>query len=53
MEKKIEEWFERHFKHHVIIHNTEVWNVCHAAKEDLKKILIPGTEETIEKKGDK
>lgn len=40
LDEKIERWFADHFPNSVVSRSgSEVWNLVHAAKEDLKKRL--------------
>jgi hypothetical protein len=41
LETKIEVWFVKHFHGSKIAGDTDSYNIAHAAKEDLKKILAP------------
>lgn len=38
-EEKIEAWFVKHFTGNRISADTDTYNICHAAKEDLKTLL--------------
>ena len=41
MDKQIEEWFAKHFQGLGPKLDSELYNLIHAAKEDLKRILAP------------
>lgn len=41
----IEAWFVRHFHGNKISGDTDSYNICHAAKEDLKKRIAAGDEQ--------
>jgi hypothetical protein len=36
----IERWWENHFPGSAVARDTEAWNVAHAAKETLKRLLV-------------
>lgn len=38
---KIDAWFVKHFHGNRISQDTDSFNICHAAKEDLKTIVAP------------
>jgi hypothetical protein len=40
VEQLIERWWEDHFPGSAIARDTAAWNVAHAAKETLKRLLI-------------
>ena len=35
----VERWWEDHFPGSAVARNTEAWNIAHAAKETLKRLL--------------
>lgn len=35
----VERWFADHFRGTAAARDTEVWNICHRAKEALKRLL--------------
>ena len=39
LEHLIERWWEDHFPGSIVARHTEAWNVAHAAKEALKRLL--------------
>ncbi|MGH7059694.1 MAG: hypothetical protein ACREFH_04840 [Stellaceae bacterium] len=39
VDKLIERWWEDHFPGSVVARDTEAWNIAHAAKETLKRLL--------------
>jgi hypothetical protein len=39
VEQLIERWWEDHFPGSAIARDTQAWNVAHAAKESLKRLL--------------
>jgi hypothetical protein len=39
VEQLIDRWWEDHFPGSAVAHDTRAWNVAHAAKETLKRLL--------------
>lgn len=42
VDQLIERWWEDHFPGSAIARDTAAWNVAHAAKETLKRLLVHG-----------
>jgi hypothetical protein len=40
VEMLIERWWEDHFPGSAVARDTDAWNVAHAAKETLKRLLV-------------
>lgn len=57
VEQLIDRWWEDHFPGSAVAHDTRAWNVAHAAKETLKRLLARARtmprEKTAAKAGDK
>jgi hypothetical protein len=52
LDQMIEEWWEDHFPGSAVARDTASWNVAHAAKENLKRLLVPALSLSQAKAGD-
>ncbi|HKM71474.1 MAG TPA: hypothetical protein VJX94_15695 [Stellaceae bacterium] len=47
IEQLIERWWQDHFPGSAIARDTQAWNVAHAAKETLKRLLVHGQDKVL------
>ena len=52
LDQMIERWWENHFPGSAIARDTASWNVAHAAKESLKRLLVQARSQPQAKAGD-
>ncbi len=52
LDQIIERWWEDHFPGSAVARDTASWNVAHAAKENLKRLLVPALSLSQAKAGD-
>jgi hypothetical protein len=45
IDRLIERWWQDHFPGSAIARDTQAWNVAHAAKETLKRLLVQAQDE--------
>ena len=45
IDQLIERWWQDHFPGSAIARDTQAWNVAHAAKETLKRLLVQAQDE--------
>lgn len=53
IDQLIERWWEDHFPGSAVARDTQAWNVAHAAKETLKRLLVQARSLPQAKAGDK
>jgi hypothetical protein len=47
IEQMIERWWQDHFPGSAIARDTQAWNVAHAAKETLKRLLVQAQDKVL------
>jgi hypothetical protein len=47
IDQLIERWWQDHFPGSVIARDTQAWNVAHAAKETLKRLLVQAQDKVL------
>jgi hypothetical protein len=52
LDQMIERWWDDHFPGSAVARDTASWNVAHAAKENLKRLLVPALSLSQAKAGD-
>ena len=52
LDQMIERWWEDHFPGSAVARDTASWNVAHAAKESLKRLLVLALSQPQAKAGD-
>ena len=52
LDQMIERWWEDHFPGSAVARDTASWNVAHAAKESLKRLLVQALSQLQAKAGD-